>query len=290
MYEVDAHFHVWELARFSYPWPDSSQPVLFRDFSFRDLTPALDSVGVKHAVFIQAVNNFVEEAEWVLRSGHPALRGVVAGVCLTDHTLLANQLDTLCHYEKFVGVRHIIDLESDPNWLIRDDVIKGLRMVAANDKTLDIPARPHNLHLVSKVAKQVPGLSIVIDHIGKPLLSKSVDVCPQWRSDMEAAASCKNVWCKISGLVTEVDPINNKTSWSVNTFREHVNIVLELFGVDRCILGSDWPVLHITGASYKEVNLLHKSLIQHLSETEQKAVLGSNAARFYDLKNADVYT
>ena len=288
MNEVDSHFHVWDLNKFSYSWPDASLPAIFKDISLSDFSAALHSAGVNNAVFVQTLNNNIEEAKWVLKSNHPAVKGVVSGVSLTDHALLKQQLDELCKFEAFVGVRHIIDMEADQAWLIRDDVIQALEMVAARDKSLDIPSRPHNLHHVATLAAAVPQLRIVVDHIAKPLLSRSLEICPEWKKNIEAAAACPNVFCKISGLVTEVDPVNNSTPWSVDTFQEHVDVVLAAFGVDRCMIGSDWPVLWVPGSNYKEVNQLHKSLIAHLSESEQNAILGSNAVRFYKLKGTSV--
>ena len=287
MAEVDSHFHVWELDRFDYPWPNFDVAAIFKTISYSDLTTALDSAGVKNAVFVQCLNNNIEEAKWVLNSGHPAIKGVVAGVNLTDHKVLSEQLDELCKYDKFVGVRHILDMEESYDWVVRKDVIDGLRLVAARGKTFDFLSRPHHLHHVATLAKAVPELSIVINHIAKPLLSKSLKVSPDWKKNMLAAGSCPNVYCKISGLVTEVDPEKHATPWTTQTFLDHVEVVLGAFGPERCMIGSDWPVLRLTGTNYREVNLLHKSLLSGLSEAQKVKVCGGNAAKFYQLKNLD---
>lgn len=287
MAEVDSHFHVWELDRFDYPWPNSDVAAIFKTISYPHLTKALNSSGVKNAVFVQCLNNNIEEAIWVLKSGHPAIKGVVAGVNLTDHKLLSEQLDELCKFEKFVGVRHILDMEDSYDWVMGQDVIEGLKLVAARGKTFDFLSRPHHLHHVATLAKALPELHIVIDHIAKPHLSKSLQVCPDWRKNIEDAASCSNVFCKISGLVTEVDPVGHAKSWSPQTFADHVKVVLAAFGPDRCMIGSDWPVLRLTGTNYKVVNNLHKTLVSELSEDDQVKVCGGNAAKFYQLKNLD---
>lgn len=284
MAEVDAHFHVWELNRFSYPWPNQEVAAIFRNITFPDLTAALDSAGIESAVFVQCLNNCPAEAKWVLESEHPALKGVVAGVNLVDHVLLEHQLDELCQFDKFVGVRHILDMEEEHDWVIGEAVVEGLKLVAARGKTFDFLARPHHLPHVATLARAVPDLRIVIDHIAKPLLSKSLTVCSDWKRDMLAAASCPNVYCKISGLVTEVDPESHATSWTPQTFQDHVNVVLKGFGVDRCMIGSDWPVLRLTGADYKMVNELHKSLISELTKEDQAKITGGNAIKFYGLK------
>ena len=288
MAEVDSHFHVWELDRFNYPWPNSDVAAIFKTISYPDLITALDSAGVKNAVFVQCLNNNIEEAKWVLESGHPAIKGVVAGVNLTDHKVLSEQMEELCKYEKFVGVRHILDMEDSYDWVVRKDVVEGLRLVAARGKSFDFLARPHHLHHVATLAKAVPELRIVIDHIAKPHLSKSLAVSPDWKKNMVDAASCSNVYCKISGLVTEVDPEHHATSWTPETFVDHVAVVLGAFGTDRCMIGSDWPVLRLTGTNYREVNLLHKSLVSSLIEADQVKVRGGNAANFYQLKNLDL--
>lgn len=282
MVELDAHFHVWELDRFNYPWPCEDVKPIFKTVTFPDLTEALNSANVRNAVFVQCLNNNIEEAKWVLGSNHPCIKGVVAGVNLIDHDLTIKQLDELCSYDKFVGVRHILD-EEDTDWIIRDDVIAALKIVAERGLSFDFLSRPHHLKHVETMAKAIPNLRIVIDHIAKPYLSKSLDVSPAWRKDMEAAANCPNGHCKISGLVTEVDPVSHKTAWSKDTFAAHINVVLGVFGADRCMIGSDWPVLRLTGADYATVNQLHKSLIAHLSDTDQKKIVGGNAVKFYKL-------
>lgn len=284
MGEVDAHFHVWELDRFNYPWPCEDTKDIFHTITFPDLTEAFQSVDIKNAVFIQCLNNNVDEAKWVLNSGHPSIKGVVAGINLKDHSQTKKQLQELSSYTKFVGARHILD-EEDVDWVIREDVIAGLKMLADAGKSFDFLSRPHHLKHVATIAKAVPNLRIVINHIAKPLLSKSLEVAPDWRRDMEAAASCPNVYCKISALVCEVDPGSWKKPWTKETFSPHVNTVLELFGADRCMIGSDWPVLKLTGADYKQVNQLHKSLIAHLPQEDQHKILRETAAKFYQLQD-----
>ena len=282
--EVDAHFHVWELERFKYPWPNDSVAPIYKTITFPDLTLALNSANVKNAVFIQCLNDCPEEAIWVMESRHPAIKGVVAGVTLEDHHKLELQLDMLCKYPEFVGVRHILDMEASNDWIIGQDVIEGLKIVAARGKTFDFEfARPHHLQHVATVAKAVPNLKIVIDHVAKPVFLEGLD--PAWKRNMEMAALCPNVFCKISGLVTEVDPDHHKISWDTRTFSEHVKCVLHLFGSDRCMIGSDWPVLGLAGADYKKVNSLHKELLGHLSEKERMEVLGGTATVFYQLKD-----
>ena len=285
--EVDAHFHVWELERFRYPWPNEDVLPIFKTISFGPLEAALETAKVGNAVFVQCLNNTPEEALWVLNDDHPGaiklVKGVVAGVNLTNHAETTRQLEELCQFEKFVGVRHILDMEEDPAWVMRDDVIAGLKLVAEKGKTFDFLARPHHLQYVSTLAKAIPELRIVIDHIAKPLLSTSLEVAEDWRRNMAAAAACPNVYCKISGLVTEVDPVSHALPWTRDTFRDHVDVVLKEFGAERCMVGSDWPVLQLTGKRYNDVNLLHKSLVEGLSESEQKAVLGGTATKFYKL-------
>eukprot|EP00116_Pleurobrachia_bachei_P006828 sb/3467090/ len=280
---IDSHFHMWDLQRFNYPWPNESVAAIHRDVTASEAGREMNGAGVHGAVFVQCLNNSLEEALWVINQQCSFIKGVVAGLNLTDHPVLEGQLDTLCKFPQFVGVRHILDMEEDPAWVVRDDVIAGLKIVATRDKTFDFLARPHHLSHVTTLAKAVPELRIVIDHIAKPLLSRSLEVDPGWRRDMESAAGCPNVHCKISGLVTEVDPEHHSTPFDATTFQAHVDVVLGLFGPGRCMMGSDWPVLTLTGANYSTVLDLHKELLSSLSETERKAVLGGNAASFYKL-------
>lgn len=285
--EVDSHFHVWELQKFPYQFPDDIGEIIKKDISFDQLRVALGSSNVKNAVFVQCVNGCVDEAVWVLESKCAQIKGVVAGVDLTNADLLNKQLDTLCKYEKFVGVRHLLDFE-DVNWLGRDDVIKGLEVLRDRGLTFDACMRPIHTAHAAAVAERVPGLRMVINHISKPELSQNLGSFAEWAGNMAAAASHPNVFCKISGLVTEVDPETQSKGWTKDTFSLHVNFVLKVFGPGRCMIGSDWPVcLLANGTNYKEVHDLHMSLISHLPQNDQIAIKGGNAARFYKLKNLD---
>ena len=284
--EVDSHFHVWDLQKFDYPWPNKDTPPLFRTIAFDELKEALATANVKNAVFVQCLNNNIQEAKWVLEKDLDVIKGVVAGVDLIHHDILREQLRQLTKFPKFVGVRHILDMEA-PDWIMQDSVVEGLKIIADHGLTFDFLARPKHLGYVWQIAKKVPTLQIVIDHIAKPILSESLEVEKGYKENMKLAAENPNVYCKISGLVTEVDPVNHTTTWSRQTFQPHINFILSTFGADRCMIGSDWPVLKLTNATYKTVNSLHKDLIFHLAPEDKQKVLGGTAFRFYKLRDID---
>lgn len=185
-------------------------------------------------------------------------------------------LDSLQKHPKFKGVRHQWEDESDAGWIMRKDVIRGLREVAKRGLSYDLLVKPGNWEFVPRILKSMPELPIVIDHIAKPqICNKQFD---DWSAMMEKAAKFPRVMCKLSGMQREADWRN----WTTADLKPYVERVIELFGVDRAMYGSDWPVC-LLAASYEQVWDSMNKLLGYLNAEERAKVFGENAKKFYSL-------
>jgi len=288
---VDTHFHIWDFALRatytktdgSFDWPDESLPKIHRNILAEEAETELVKSGVEGAIFVQCLNRCIEEVRWVedMAKKHKVIKGIVAGLDLTqDPEDLRKELQSS---PLIVGVRHILDVEEE-NWLVRDDVLRGLEVVMEEDKVFDCLVRPPTLKHVATVASKLPKLRMIIDHISKPYISKGPEVgLSGWKDDMARAAAHNNVNCKLSGLVTEVDPDNHAVSWGPRTFKPYVEQCLELFGVERCMFGSDWPVCKLAGAEHGQVVKLLRDILDQYKEEEREMVFRKNAIDFYKL-------
>ena len=188
-----------------------------------------------------------------------------------------DDLDSLMEYGPLVGIRHQVEDDPDDDWLVADQTIRGLREIAARDLAYDMLVKPRHMKHVPVVAERVPDLRMVIDHIAKPLIADGV--MEPWASDMAEIANIPGAYCKVSGMVTEADHAN----WTVEdltTIRR--TVVRGLFGMDRLMFGSDWPVC-LLASSYQRVFDAAIQAIGPMTDQEQRNFLGGNAARFYRL-------
>ena len=271
---IDSHQHFWQVGRFDYPWMSSDLGVLYRDYLPDDLTPILDRNGVDKTVLVQASNS-VAESRWLLdlADANPFIAGVVGWVDLTD---AGTQLDELCTHPKFKGVRHLVESEPNDDWLIQPSVLSGLKKLAARGCTYDLLVHTRHLKYVPQVAESCPELQFVIDHLAKPPIARhEID---EWSKAMKPVAGFPNIHCKLSGLVTEA----NWTSWQTDELRPYVDHALELFGVDRMMFGSDYPVC-LLASSYDRVLESFQDLLKDLSDDDRDKIFSKNAARFYRL-------
>jgi L-fuconolactonase len=183
--------------------------------------------------------------------------------------------------ELLVGIRHQVQGEADPDWLCRPDVLRGLRAVADAGLRYDLLTLPHQLPAAVRAATEIPELTFVLDHLSKPPI-RTGGLEP-WANRLRALGRLPNVACKLSGMVTEADP----ERWKAADLRPYSDIVLEAFGPERVMFGSDWPVC-LLAASYGRVVEVARELTSHLSAAEQDAVFGGTAARAYGLGNHEV--
>jgi L-fuconolactonase len=273
---VDSHQHFWDLQRFQYPWMTEDMVALRRNYLPADLRPVLDRVGIDRTVFVQAQHS-LEETQWALElaEANPWIAGVVGWLDLRSPRL-EEQIERYAGNPKFVGVRHIVHDEPDEQWLLREDVVRGLRMLAKQDLTYDLLLRPPHLRHILELSRRVPGLKMVVDHLAKPLI-RAGELEP-WRTDLAAVARIAGVHCKISGMVNEADMVQ----WRATDFAPYVAVALDLFGPSRLMFGSDWPVCRMA-AEYSEVVAVAQSTLIGLSADERAGVFGGNAIRFYGL-------
>ncbi|MEU6657474.1 amidohydrolase family protein [Streptomyces sp. NPDC046821] len=277
---VDAHHHVWDLSVRDQDWITGEQLApIRRDFSLDDLTPLAHKTGVTATVLVQTVTVAEETPEFLaLADGHDLVAGVVGWTDLTrpDIADTLARLAALPGGRYLKGIRHQVQGEPDPDWLLRPDVLRGLAAVADAGLVYDLVVLPHQLAACVGAAAALPGLTFVLDHCGKPPVA-SGDVDP-WARSLRALAALPNTVCKLSGLVTEAD----WASWTPGALRPYSDTVLDAFGPGRVMFGSDWPVCTLA-ATYEQVMETAGELTGSLAADEREAVFGGTATRVYGL-------
>ncbi|HUV64015.1 MAG TPA: amidohydrolase family protein [Sedimentisphaerales bacterium] len=274
--KIDTHQHFWKYSREAYPWIGKGMEILARDRLPADLNPLLDEHGIDGTIAVQARQS-VEETEALLAMAeeHDFIRGVVGWVDLRSPNMEA-QLERFKDRAKMVGVRHVVQDEPDARFVLREDFMRGIGKLRAYDLVYDILIFPHQLAATIELVQRFPDQVFILDHMAKPYI-KDGQMSP-WESDIKKLASCGNVSCKISGMVTEADWHN----WTVESFRPYMDVVLEAFGTERLTIGSDWPVCTLAG-EYGSVISIAAEFIAQLSDNEQKAIWEGNPGRIYGL-------
>jgi L-fuconolactonase len=251
--------------------------VMYRDYLPPTLEPILERNGVAKTVLVQASDSMAE-SRWLLSlaDAHPFIAGVVGWVDLASPEV-QQQLDELTMHQKFKGVRHLVESESADNWLAQPAVLRGLQQLASSGTSYDLLVHTRHLKHVRTVAETCPDLSLVIDHAAKPPIARGE--IKEWAQELRPVAAYKNIHCKLSGLVTEA----NHNGWQVDDLRPFVECALELFGADRLMFGSDYPVC-LVAASYDRVLESFQEILKDLSAEEQKQIFAGNASKFYRLQ------
>jgi len=275
---IDAHQHFWQLSRpFDYRWLDApALAPIRRDYLPADLEPHLRGAGVAKSIFVQTQHD-LEENRWVLglAEQHDFIAGVVGWVDLASEAC-EEQLLELKRHRKFVGVRHVTQDEPDDDFIVRPDIIRGLRVLEKHGEPFDLLFYVNHLRHVPALARQVPSLPMVIDHLAKPRIrERRMD---DWLPQFRAAAAFPNVYCKLSGMITEAD----WGRWTVEDLKPYVQAALDLFGPPRLMFGSDWPVCELAGSYGRARDALVEAL-GPLGEAERGQVFGGTASRFYRL-------
>ncbi|MFJ3306839.1 amidohydrolase family protein [Streptomyces sp. NPDC086549] len=281
---VDAHHHVWDLAVRDQGWITGPELApLRRSFSLSDLRPQAERAGVGATVMVQTLTVPEETPEMLAQAASDAL---VAGVVGWTDLTAPDVVDTLARLRelpgggRLAGIRHQVQSEPDPRWLVREDVLRGLSAVADAGLAYDLVILPHQLPAATAAARRLPGLRFVLDHVGKPAIATGV--LEPWASELRALAAEPNTFCKLSGLVTEAD----WCGWTVDDLRPFAETVLGAFGPDRVMYGSDWPVCTVA-ADYAEVLDAARALTAGLSVDERAGVFGGTAVNAYRLRVPD---
>jgi L-fucono-1,5-lactonase len=274
---IDAHHHVWDLAVRDQPWT-ADIPALRRTFTFEELRPQLADAGISATVLVQTITVAEETPELLaLAERTPEIRGVVGWVDLAapDVADRLAELNDGTNARWLVGIRHQVQGEPDPQWLLRRDVLRGLHAVADVGLAYDLLVTESQLQAAIGAVRRVPELRFILDHGGKPPIAAGES--QPWRRHIAELAQLPNVAVKLSGLLTEAG-----SDWTADTVRPYADHVLSAFGAQRTMFGSDWPVC-LLRAEYLDVVAVTSHLLAGCSETETAAVFGSSAAAWYRL-------
>jgi len=274
---IDAHQHFWSYNSDEYGWIADNMALLKRDFFPPDLKSELVNAGFDGSVSVQA-RQTIEETRWLLELSEKFdfIKGVVGWVDLRSEDSLRRQLDEFCKSIKFVGVRHVVHDEPEDNFMLHDEFLKGISILKEYDLTYDLLLFPKHLPVARVVVEMFPDQKFVIDHISKPLVKSHI--LDPWKEDIKAIAEFSNVYCKLSGMVTEAD----WEKWKPDDFQPYLDVVSNAFGTDRIMTGSDWPVCLAAG-SYKDVIAVIENYIAGFPMQVQEKILGSNCSEFYNL-------
>ena len=273
---IDSHQHFWNYEPVKHAWIDDDMSVIRRDFTPYDLKKVYQENGIDGCVAVQA-DQTLEETNFLLHLAeeHNFIKGVVGWVDFRAE----NIEDVLKQYSKFKklkGFRHVVQGEPDHNFLLRPAFLNGISKLENYNFTYDILIFPHQLGATLEFVKKFPNQKFVIDHIAKPYIKDGF--YEGWATLMTEIGKHKNVFCKLSGMITEGD----YSTWTPQQIEPYMHLILKAFGPDRIMFGSDWPVCLVPG-TYKKVKELVTNFIATLSPVEQQAIMGKNAIKFYNL-------
>lgn len=271
---IDSHQHFWYYQPERDTWITDEMSVIRRDFLPEDLALELDRNGVSASIAVQASQSEDETSFLLDLANHnDRICGVVGWVDLQSERV-AERLEHWRGYEKLRGFRHVAQAEPDDRFLERDQVVRGVRALADFAFAYDILIYPRQLPAAIRLVERCPGQRFVLDHIAKPLM-KAGEI-DDWAQNIRALASSGNVYCKLSGMVTEHD----WQTWQPRDFDRYLDVVFNAFGPDRLMFGSDWPVC-LVAAGYAQVKQLVVDYTHRTAPDSIKAIMGENAARFY---------
>lgn len=277
---IDAHHHFWNPQEADHPWmaPDALTPIR-RPFGPQDMAPLIAAAGITRTVLVQTRSDMKETRAFLAYAQDNAfIAGVVGWIDLTGLDVVAaiGQLRQAPGGAFLKGIRHQAHDEDDADWLARPDVVAGIAAVGREGLAYDLLVRERELPAAIRCVDANPNVRFVLDHMAKPRIAEGV--MEPWSSLMAELAGRPNVWCKVSGLVTEAD----WDRWTVHDLAPYVARVIALFGSERLIFGSDWPVC-LLAADYARVVLAAEELLAPLGEYGRTRVFGGNAAQVYQL-------
>ena len=274
MYKIDSHQHFWQYSPAEYPWISERMSAIRRDFFPPDLKAELTGSGIDAAISVQA-SQTIAETRWLLELAreNDFLLGVVGWVPLIGSNV-ADLLGKLAHEPKLVGIRHILHDEPDDFYMLRDDFNRGIRELRLFKLPYDILIFERHLSQTITFVDRHPDQIFIVDHLAKPR-AKDLELSP-WRENIEALARRPNVYCKLSGLVTEAE----WNSWSEAELRPYIEVVLTAFEPRRVMFGSDWPVC-LVAASYSQWVETVANAISRLSIPEQERIWSGTAGEVY---------
>jgi L-fuconolactonase len=276
---VDSHHHLWRFAPDEYTWIADDMAVLRRDYGIDDLEAVVRPAGIDGTIVVQARQSLVENDDLLVAAARcPTIAAVVGWVDLRDPRV-ADTLAGYAAHPRFRGVRHIVQAEPD-GFLDDEHFNRGIARLKTFDLVYDLLIVARQLPEAIRFVDRHPDQPFVLDHLAKPTI-RAAAFDSEWEASIRALARRPHVTCKVSGLVTEVRDV----TWTVDVLRPYIDVVLDAFGPDRIMAGSDWPVCLLRSGYAEWQDALHR-LFAPLSPGEQAAVYGETAARVYGLAGA----
>lgn len=275
--KIDAHQHFWKLDTKLYDWPTPGLKPIYRDFLPGDLEMHLKRHNIKQTIVVQAAES-IEETEFLLdlADQYEFMGGVVGWIDLSS-TEFPNHFKRLLKWPKFVGIRPMLQSMANNHWILKPEVKRNIRLLVENDFPLDLLIYPKHLRHIVELLKEFPSLRAVIDHCAKPNIKEQQ--WESWADWIEEVSKYETLMCKLSGLVTEAD----HQSWEIHEFKPYIHHIIQSFGHERIMFGSDWPVC-LLAADYDDiVQILHENLPKEMTVEEIELLYGGNAKRFYRL-------
>lgn len=275
---IDTHQHFWKYNPQRDAWIDESMTKIRKDFMPEDLNPHLLANNIDGCISVQA-NQSEDETEFLLSCAkkNDFIKGVIGWLDIRDPNL-KNRLDHFSKNSKFKGLRHIVQAESDMNFMQRDDFQNGISCLKDYNLVYEILIQANQLPSAIQLGKDFPDQKFVLNHCSKPMIKSKI--FEPWATHIKRLAEQKNVFCKISGLPTEADWNN----WTEEDIKPYLSICVEAFGIPRVMFGSDWPV-SLLACSYEKSVKLISNYIKELTISEQNKIMGENALQFYNLEN-----
>jgi L-fuconolactonase len=275
---LDTHQHFWKANRGDYHWMTPAVPILARDYLPSDLRPELRKAGVAQTILVQAAQT-ADETDFVLKLAEETdfVAGVIGWFDLEDESFPAAYEEKRERHAKLLGVRPMLQDLADDRWIVRRKVIENLGYLANQKVAFEFLTYTRHLPFVLEVLEEEPRLHAVIDHISKPEI-KAGKIQP-WSDLISKVARHENVFCKLSGMVTEAD----HRIWEPEHLRPYIEHVLDCFGEDRVMFGSDWPVCLLSGSYAEVINALRTVVADHLSPSGLAKLFSLNGTRFYGI-------
>ena len=277
---IDAHHHLWRYQPEEYPWMGDGMEILRRDYLATDLEAEMLSAGVTGAIAVQA-RQTTAETEWLssIAAQSQVIQGVVGWAPLASPGV-GGELERLAGLPKVRAMRHVLHDEPDPFYMLRDDFNRGISMLKAYGLVYDVLVFEQHLPQTIEFIDRHPDQIFIVDHIAKPRIRDRA-LLP-WKEKLRELALRENVYCKISGMVTEA----NWNCWSEQELAPYFQIVFEAFTPRRTMFGSDWPVIRLA-STYPEWAALVRRAIREFSEDEQARVLGGSAMEAYGIESPE---
>ncbi|MFA9557735.1 amidohydrolase [Evansella sp. AB-rgal1] len=277
MMRIDAHQHYWKIDRNDYGWITPEVPVLYRDFLPEHLLPQLQKHNIEKTILVQAAPT-IEESEFLLHLSEEddTIAGVVGWLDLED-PLYLEHYSSFAKHPKFVGFRVMIQDMKDPNLILTKPYQEAFAYFSEKNVPIDLLITSDQLQVVVDLLDKQPKMRAVIDHIAKPNIKQGI--MQPWKTQMERIANNPNIYCKLSGMVTEA----NHHSWMLQDFREYITHIIDCFGIDRIMFGSDWPVCILAGSYDEVLSILENNLPPYFTDLDKEKLFGLNAKTFYKI-------